>query len=141
MSALPDPATDIMTEIFEIDCEQSRGAFSMSVENSREHVGRTLNFPVVVDWFEEVTRSGHKGVRVHWRRYDAEPSPQGREMAEPVRRLEAATRGECPSCGARVAGWKPMFGAFAPEWWESQRERGIDPATGHRADCAGRAAA
>jgi hypothetical protein len=49
--------------------------------------------------------------------------------------LEAEVRGECPECGRKVKDWKPMFGAFAPEWWATMREQGIDPATGHRAIC------
>jgi hypothetical protein len=50
-------------------------------------------------------------------------------------RLEAQARGECPDCGRRVKDWKPMFGSFAPEWWATMREHGIDPATGHNANC------
>lgn len=29
----------------------------------------------------------------------------------------------------------PVFGALAPEWWATMRERGIDPATGHKKSC------
>jgi hypothetical protein len=56
-------------------------------------------------------------------------------LEERVRKLEALARGECPECGRKVAGWKPVFGAFAPEWWATMREKGIDPGTGHAADC------
>ena len=41
----------------------------------------------------------------------------------------------CPDCRQRVGGWKPVFGALAPEWWATMRERGIDPATGHKKSC------
>lgn len=41
----------------------------------------------------------------------------------------------CFNCGRRVGGWKPMFGALAPEWWATMREQGIDPATGHFLSC------
>jgi hypothetical protein len=57
------------------------------------------------------------------------------DLEERVRKLEAQAKGECPECGRKVAGWKPMFGAFAPEWWATMRENGIDPATGHTAGC------
>jgi hypothetical protein len=53
-----------------------------------------------------------------------------------VARLEAEARGECPSCGRKVRGWKPLFGAFAPEWWATMREQGVDPSTGHKQGCA-----
>lgn len=41
----------------------------------------------------------------------------------------------CPDCRQRVGDWKPVFGALAPEWWATMRERGIDPATGHKKSC------
>jgi hypothetical protein len=41
----------------------------------------------------------------------------------------------CPDCRQRVGGWKSVFGALAPEWWATMRERGIDPATGHKKSC------
>ena len=41
----------------------------------------------------------------------------------------------CPDCRQKVGGWKPVFGALAPEWWATMRERGIDPATGHKKSC------
>lgn len=41
----------------------------------------------------------------------------------------------CPDCRHRVGDWKPVFGALAPEWWATMRERGIDPATGHTKSC------
>lgn len=59
-------------------------------------------------------------------------------MEERVAHLEALAAGNCPKCGQKVAGWKPVFGVFAPEWWETMRENGIDPATGHKADCSER---
>lgn len=43
--------------------------------------------------------------------------------------------GKCPICTKKIKGWKPVFGSFAPEWWETQRERSIDPATGHHRSC------
>jgi hypothetical protein len=54
---------------------------------------------------------------------------------ERLTKLEAQARGECPDCGRKVKGWKPMFGSFAPEWWATMRENEIDPATGHRIGC------
>jgi len=49
--------------------------------------------------------------------------------------LEMKAEGKCPECKQIVKGWKPVFGSFAPEWWESCRECGIDPATGHLLSC------
>ena len=43
--------------------------------------------------------------------------------------------GLCPFCECNIKGWEPVFGSFAPEWWTTQREKGIDPATGHEATC------
>ena len=43
--------------------------------------------------------------------------------------------GLCPFCEHSIKGWKPVSGAFAPEWYETMREHGIDPSTGHKADC------
>jgi hypothetical protein len=57
------------------------------------------------------------------------------DLEERVRRLEAEVRGECPTCGRKVKDWKAPFGAFAPEAWATLRERGIDPATGHKQSC------
>lgn len=44
--------------------------------------------------------------------------------------------GKCPFCSRPVKGWKPVFGYFAPEWFATMRENGIDPSSGHRANCA-----
>ncbi len=41
-------------------------------------------------------------------------------------------KGHCSECDQKVKGWKPVFGAFAPEWWASVRE---DPGTGHKLTC------
>lgn len=49
--------------------------------------------------------------------------------------IKQVAKGVCPECGNKVKGWKPMYGRFAPEWWESMRERGINPATGHAQTC------
>lgn len=43
--------------------------------------------------------------------------------------------GLCPFCERNIKGWKPMFGSFAPEWWATQREKGVSPATGHKESC------
>lgn len=43
--------------------------------------------------------------------------------------------GCCPECKEEILYWEPMFGGLAPEWWATMRERGIDPASGHRSDC------
>ena len=48
---------------------------------------------------------------------------------------DVITMGKCPYCEAPIREWKPVFGSFAPEWWETMRERGIDPRTGHKANC------
>jgi hypothetical protein len=50
-------------------------------------------------------------------------------------KLKLVSEGRCLSCKMKVKGWEPMFGALAPEWWASMRERGIDPATGHKLNC------
>jgi len=43
--------------------------------------------------------------------------------------------GACPKCGRIVKDWKAPTGSFAPEEWATLREKGIDPATGHKAGC------
>lgn len=43
--------------------------------------------------------------------------------------------GLCLVCRQPVRDWKPVFGSFAPEWWETQREHGVDPASGHKLNC------
>lgn len=43
--------------------------------------------------------------------------------------------GLCPFCERQIKGWQPVFGAFAPEWYATQREHGIDPSTGHAGTC------
>lgn len=43
--------------------------------------------------------------------------------------------GLCPYCENNIKGWKPVSGMFAPEWYETMREQGVDPSTGHRQDC------
>lgn len=43
--------------------------------------------------------------------------------------------GACPECGQKVRDWKAPTGAFAPEAWATLREKGIDPATGHKSTC------
>lgn len=45
--------------------------------------------------------------------------------------------GRCPYCKREVKGYKPPFGSFAPEIWETLRERGIDPGTNHLRNCQG----
>lgn len=52
-----------------------------------------------------------------------------------VEDLELKVEGKCPECKRMVKGWKAVFGFFAPEWWASMREVGIDPATGHLQTC------
>lgn len=43
--------------------------------------------------------------------------------------------GLCPFCERPIKGWKPLTGAFAPEWWATQKEHGIDAASGHTESC------
>ena len=43
--------------------------------------------------------------------------------------------GLCPFCEAQIRGYDPPVGSFAPEAWATLRERGIDPASGHRQQC------
>lgn len=56
-----------------------------------------------------------------------------------IDRLEKALglfeEGRCPECECAVRNWKPPVGSFAPEQWETLKERGIDPGTGHRITC------
>jgi hypothetical protein len=52
-----------------------------------------------------------------------------------VQEMKVVRPGHCPDCGNKVDGWKPMFGGLAPEWWATMRERGVDPATGHKINC------
>ncbi len=57
------------------------------------------------------------------------------DLEDRVARLEALARGECPECEQKAQGWKPVFGSFAPEWWATMRENGVNPATGHKLNC------
>ena len=56
-----------------------------------------------------------------------------------IERLEKALglveSGKCPECECYVRGYMSPTGAFAPEAYESMRERGINPSTGHRVTC------
>jgi len=72
----------------------------------------------------EVSGSGHRG--------------EGEKMSEQLtqEQRDLALLGKCPYCKRGVKGWKPMLGSFAPEWWATMDENGIDAATGHRKDCA-----
>lgn len=56
-------------------------------------------------------------------------------LEERVTKLELQAEGKCPECKRIIKGWKPVFGSFAPEWWATMRERGIDPGTGHLSSC------
>lgn len=51
-----------------------------------------------------------------------------------IKAVEAS--GVCEACEQLVAGWKPVLGFLAPEWFETMREQGIDPRTGHKLSCA-----
>lgn len=57
------------------------------------------------------------------------------ELKEKIKEQNRLLLGSCPECGNRIKGWKPMFGSFAPEWWATCREQGVDPATGHSLKC------
>ena len=43
--------------------------------------------------------------------------------------------GRCPECGQHTKDWKPLFGSFAPEWFATMKEQGINPGTGHKVRC------
>ena len=58
---------------------------------------------------------------------------QIKELTQPECNLLAA--GLCPKCERKVRGYQAPCGSFAPEIWATLRERGIDPATGHKANC------
>jgi hypothetical protein len=51
------------------------------------------------------------------------------------KRLTMLSEGICSGCGQKTKDWEPVFGSFAPEWWATMRENGIDPATGHKLNC------
>lgn len=70
-------------------------------------------------------------------RLQAENEELRHENAELRRKLRELSE-PCEGCGEKVEGWKPMFGSFAPEWWDTLRRRGIDPATGHKTNCSRR---
>jgi hypothetical protein len=57
------------------------------------------------------------------------------EYEAKINELEMKVNGICPTCKEEIKGWEPVFGSFAPEWWQTMREQGIDPATGHKSDC------
>jgi hypothetical protein len=44
---------------------------------------------------------------------------------------------QCLGCGEKnLHDWKAPVGGLAPEMWETLREKGFDPATGHKTGCA-----
>jgi hypothetical protein len=43
--------------------------------------------------------------------------------------------GLCPFCERQIRGWEAPVGSFAPEARATLRDHGVDPRTGHRADC------
>lgn len=49
--------------------------------------------------------------------------------------LGSVKSGDCSECGQHTRDWKSPAGSFAPEAWETLREHGIDPATGHKFSC------
>ena len=58
---------------------------------------------------------------------------QIKALSQPEANLVAA--GYCPKCERKVRDFKPVFGSFAPEWWATMRENGLDPGTGHKQGC------
>lgn len=52
-----------------------------------------------------------------------------------VRRLEIQADGRCPDCDMKIRGWGMPHGAFAPDLWATLRDRGVDPASGHKQQC------
>ena len=43
--------------------------------------------------------------------------------------------GFCPECHRHIKGWKAPTGAMAPEVWQSLREQGVCPDSGHLKNC------
>lgn len=43
--------------------------------------------------------------------------------------------GHCPWCEKYIKGYEAPVGSFAPEMWETMREHGTDPGTGHSQNC------
>jgi hypothetical protein len=43
--------------------------------------------------------------------------------------------GKCPFCERTIKDWKPVVGSFAPEFYATCYDHGIDPSTGHKEDC------
>jgi hypothetical protein len=41
----------------------------------------------------------------------------------------------CPFCERSIKNWESASGAFAPEWWATMDEHGIDGANGHKESC------
>lgn len=63
-------------------------------------------------------------------------SPSSTEWLDDIRPEERHLY--CTECRRRVGDYKsegPLGHGFAPEWWATMREQGIDPATGHRRTC------
>lgn len=56
-------------------------------------------------------------------------------IAKLEKALGLVSEGKCPECGQATRGYKPTFGALAPEIWATMRESGLDPVTGHRVGC------
>jgi hypothetical protein len=66
---------------------------------------------------------------------DSDLAVLARQLTRAQEELERKIRGVCTECGLKTDGWQPAFGSFAPEWWATMREGGIDPATGHASTC------
>ena len=58
-----------------------------------------------------------------------------KRLARLEKALGLVSDGRCPECEQKTLGYSAPQGLFAPEAWETLRENGIDPATGHRCGC------
>jgi len=60
------------------------------------------------------------------------------EMRQELINISYHATGLCPECGQHVKGYKSPSGSFAPEAYATMREMGLDPSTGHKANCSRR---
>lgn len=66
---------------------------------------------------------------------DLESQISEKRIAKLERALGFVAEGRCQHCGQMVRGWQSPSGGFAPEIWDTLKEQGVDPATGHRFSC------
>ena len=67
------------------------------------------------------------GMEIIWRKQE--------ELEKSLKDANLSVAGKCPECKQYVQDYSAPSGFFAPEMWETMREMGLNPATGHRKEC------